>query len=469
MASCSKNQDEFQSSQLQNSRLQRRVYLVTYSKASLEKFPTRESFGYCVEEAFNGGTGKVKVVHWASCMEKHKDDTEHYHVSLKLSNCKKWKSVKEKLQTKHDIVVNFSDNHVNYLSAYRYVTKQDKNVYHSKNHPNLKNVKSPASKKGTIANRRASLQRVAEKTNASSCTTTTSLNTTTPLPPKAKRQRLSRYDVSEFLLTNGIHGETELMAVANQRKQEGQTDLAEFILNNNSKTINEIIENTWKMQNAGNILTRQNKPRMDLIRETVEKGICPDQCQWLECARQVLSQNDINIYVYAAALRELLTKGRGKHRNLLIIGPANSGKTFLLKPLELIFNCFVNPANDKYAWVGAEKSELILMQDFRWTPELISWKDMLLLLEGESVHLPAPRNQYKYDVCIDSDIPVFATSKNRIEYVGKFNSRDDRETEMMEVRWKVIEFNQRILEIDQKVMTPCAKCFSKLVLIGENA
>ena len=64
MASSSNNdpEDEFQTSQLQNARLHRRVYLVTYSKANLQKFPTREKFGCCVEEAFNAGTGKVKVV-----------------------------------------------------------------------------------------------------------------------------------------------------------------------------------------------------------------------------------------------------------------------------------------------------------------------------------------------------------------------------------------------------------------------
>ena len=149
------------------------------------------------------------------------------------------------------------------------------------------------------------------------------------------------------------------------------------------------------------------------------------------------------------------------------MGPANSGKTFRLKPLELIFKTFSNPATDKYAWVGSDKCEVILLQDFRWCPELINWKDMLLLLEGEIVKLPAPKNHFTTDVCINTGIPIFATSKSKIEYVGKFNARDEKETEMMDMRWKVFEFTKRIPEEMQRHLTPGVRCFAELVFLGE--
>ena len=41
----------------------------------------------------------------------------------------------------------------------------------------------------------------------------------------------------------------------------------------------------------------------------------------------------------------------------------------------------------------------------------------------------------KNDVCITSDVPMFATSKCKIIYVGKVNTRSERETEMTDVRW----------------------------------
>ena len=188
--------------------------------------------------------------------------------------------------------------------------------------------------------------------------------------------------------------------------------------------------------------------------------------EWYECARQVLQLNSINPFVFADAMRQLLEHGRGKFRNLLIVGPANCGKTFLLKPLEIIFWAFTSPANDKYAWVGADQAEVIVLQDFRWSSKLICWKDLLLLLEGENVKLPSPKNQFATDVCINTDIPVFATSKAKIEFVGKYNTRDDRETEMMDVRWKIFEFTHRIPQVDQKIITPCPRCFTELVLLG---
>ena len=63
----------------------RRQYLVTYSKADLVKFLTRESFANAVVKEFNFGTSVVKVQHWACCREKHEDGSDHYHLCLKLA------------------------------------------------------------------------------------------------------------------------------------------------------------------------------------------------------------------------------------------------------------------------------------------------------------------------------------------------------------------------------------------------
>ena len=124
---------------------------------------------------------------------------------------------------------------------------------------------------------------------------------------------------------------------------------------------------------------------------------------------------------------------------MLIVGPANSAKTFLLTPLTKFFENFSNPANDKYVWLGAESAEIIFLIDFRWVPEMIAWKELLLLLEGHSVHLPSPKNHYSHYIFIDSDTPIVATSKSRITYIGKYNATDEIENEMMAVGWRVFD------------------------------
>ena len=91
---------------------------------------------------------KVKVQHGVCAKEKHQNGGVHYHVALKLTGPKRWKSVKESISSQEGIVVNFSDNHDNYYSAYRYICKDDDSVHHNKNHPNL-DVASPRIKKST--------------------------------------------------------------------------------------------------------------------------------------------------------------------------------------------------------------------------------------------------------------------------------------------------------------------------------
>ena len=137
----------------------------------------------------------------------------------------------------------------------------------------------------------------------------------------------------------------------------------------------------------------------------------------------------------------------------------------MLRPIELLFNTFSNPVADKCAWVRADKAEVILLNDFHWTRELIEWKSLLLLLEGDQVSLPAPKNHFAMDVCINTDVPIFSTSKDVIKY--KHNTEDKAEDNMMESRWKVFKFTHSIPEKEQKQLLPCSRCFAKLVLKRE--
>ena len=145
--------DDFQSTQMENPRIGRRTYLVTYSQADVRKFPTRESFGKMLVEHFNAGSGKAKVSHWAVFQEQHEDGGLHYHASLKLTGAKKWLKVKESINNDHGIMLNFSDSHNYYIAAYRYICKTDNQVYHSDGHPDLSDVGSPRTKKSTAAYR----------------------------------------------------------------------------------------------------------------------------------------------------------------------------------------------------------------------------------------------------------------------------------------------------------------------------
>ena len=75
--------------------------------------------------------------------------------------------------------------------------------------------------------------------------------------------------------------------------------------------------------------------------------------------------NGTDTFQFVTNIKDLLI--HGKYRNLIITGPANCAKRFMLKPLKLIVSdsIFENPANGKYAWVGPKKVKLFLLNDFR--------------------------------------------------------------------------------------------------------
>ena len=458
-----------------NDRQIRRVYLITYSQADMNKFPTCESFAIPVVKAFKGKQeASSSPIQWACCKETHKDGGKHYHLAVKLTAPKRWKSVKNSLYKQHGIALHFSAQQYGYNVVYKYVCKEINisEVLHSEGHPNLQDIGSPKTKKGMKANTENAQKRKAEivSTQCSSQSSQSSSQSSSS-SAKAKIKRLSNVDVAEFMVTHNIHHEAELMAVAKERHDEGQKDLYQFIVGKSTKFLSELIDRTWKVNDAAATLSRENVSRMTLLKQHSEKD-CATSCngEWLRCAKEVLRHNEINVYVFASAIRQLILNGRQKKLNLLLVGPTNCGKSFLLNPLELIYKTFANPTLGTYNWLGLDECEVIYLNDLRWEQQLIPWNDFLLLLEGQTVCLPRPKNIYPTDICIsrENTIPIFATSKSTIEYVGKFNCRDDRETEMMSTRWNTFKFKWQIPIAESKAISPCTHCFSRLVLLGSE-
>lgn len=91
---------------------------------------------------------------------------------------------------------------------------------------------------------------------------------------------------------------------------------------------------------------------------------------------------------------------------------------------------------------------------------------MLLLLEGECVHFPAPKTHFSRDILLDKDTPVFCTSSAEIRLV-RGGVTDERESEMMSVRWKKFSLHAQIPADQQRSLRPCARCFADLLLLNQ--
>lgn len=137
------------------------------------------------------------------------------------------------------------------------------------------------------------------------------------------------------------------------------------------KKVEEIIDQTWELETAPQALERSKLERLTILEAALAEGCsCDEDGDWQTQAKQILANNGIPAQTFADAVRNLLKDGRRKYRNIMLTGPANCGKSFLLGPVNKIFKVFNNPATSTFAWVGVEEAEAIVLNDFRWTQQV---------------------------------------------------------------------------------------------------
>jgi hypothetical protein len=114
------------------------------------------------------------------------------------------------------------------------------------------------------------------------------------------------------------------MALSARWKDEGKTDLAEFVSNRGSKVVNDALETAKELRCAQERLLRSKKSRIELLKDQLGKtyeGGCDGA--WLRAALEILDMNGIQKSDFSSAMYEALSRGRGKYRNIYIYGPAN--------------------------------------------------------------------------------------------------------------------------------------------------
>ena len=134
---------------------------------------------------------------------------------------------------------------------------------------------------------------------------------------KKKRERYSTFDVVEIIREHRIKSRLELISLAVKQKEVGKTVLAEFIANRGFKVVEESLALALEFQEAPAKLARLQKTRVDVLREAYN-GLCVADCggKWLECALGLLSQNEISLSTFCAAVYNALHLGRAKYRNI---------------------------------------------------------------------------------------------------------------------------------------------------------
>ena len=88
--------------------------------------------------------------------------------------------------------------------------------------------------------------------------------------------------------------------------------------------------------------------------------------------------------------------------------------------------------------------KLSFLNDFRWSEKIIPWHDLLLLFEGQTVYLPAPKSYHSKDIEFTHDAPIF-----ELVY-GRGGSIDSMESTMMRCHWCIFRLHSQIDASKQK-------------------
>lgn len=439
-----------------------RCYLVTYSQVDVTLVPTREAFADLCVDAF-GGVGNVD--HYACAKEPHVNGGTHYHVSIKLSAGQRWFHAKNYLLNR-GISVNFARPPIGkclYAWIYRYISKYDQEVFHSDPHPSLEQIEDSRKMEKALAALSAKLAGETEDgVRAKS----------------GKTIRLKDAEVARYCRKKNISTITEMMADAEVRVGEGDDTLSNYIFSRTMKQLSELLLKNEMMATAIDKVQHLQMSRLERLSLFKEKE-CARNCNgvWYTCALDILKRNKINKYVFADAIRELLEKGRGKGRNLFLLGPHTSGKTFLFKPLLAMYpHHFSNPPASTFGWLGADEASLILLNDYRWESKKnggnIDWGTLLNLLEGFPTTLPAPMNSFCKHVHITTDVPIFGTGPDPIRWYTTHpeeprNKKHAKEDGQMDSRWRTFELTYTFTEQERIKDVPCCpSCFCRFSFLG---
>ena len=150
---------------------------------------------------------------------------------------------------------------------------------------------------------------------------------------------MKKGNVALFIVENNIKSELELMNLSVTRRDLGDRALYDYLISLRGAARQELVRDAWTFENSRSLLADENPDRMDLLRQQCEKP-CICNGVWLECANEILTKNKINKANFCKTLRTTIEKGRSKHTNVMLIGPADCGKTFLLDPIVNIIRMF---------------------------------------------------------------------------------------------------------------------------------
>ena len=118
----------------------------------------------------------------------------------------------------------------------------------------------------------------------------------------------SKHNLIDIIKSWGIQRETELLALADERADDGLGDLKAVIAETPERVYRELISKTWKLAEWPDLLVSQWQSQMERI-SSFSLTNCAEGCHqklWIKMVKGILRNNKINACVFAEAIHTLL-------------------------------------------------------------------------------------------------------------------------------------------------------------------
>ena len=148
---------------------------------------------------------------------------------------------------------------------------------------------------------------------------------------------------------------------------------------------------------------------------------------------------------------------KGKKRNVFIYGESNRAKTFVLNPLQCIFNTFKPPDTGSHQLADIKGCELVFLNEWEYDPSFLPWGKLKDFFEGQTMKIAVPKNEgCNYVFSLDS--PIVGTTPAPITHWNP------KETVQMMNRIVYFEFKHFFDPETCPDIEPCSACCAKLYL-----
>lgn len=458
------------------SRKFRRVYSVSFAapaspdRASPAEL-SREEFAVLLTkrhvDVFNAGRATEhvpanKVVKVMVFRELHSDGQRHYYGVIMCERPYGCSQVQKKLMTCDKVYCSFGNSHTYFWTAVVYgavpsehksADELDVEPYHSEGR--------------TVREELGDMPRGVSQTEKARVALYLGM------PAKAKSlarvDRVEDRELADRIVSEGWQTVADMaQAVGGLRASEPV--LYDTVLRLGKKRAQELVDWTWSLQGPqapapGNALCTDGPARLQKLAATMENAQCVCGGTWMPAADFLLEHQGLQTGEFKRLVLRALRLGRRKTVNVLIKGAPDAGKSFLFRPLAVIFKAFeTRGQTERFPLQGLPCAEVCVLQDPRYETFGLPWDDWLRWGDGDTVMINVPRNSIgASSVQYTGSAPLFATMCDVFSYPlreARQHGRDpERENIQWRSRWHIIDFARAIPPDKRDIsLEPCAKC-----------